>query len=328
LDPSRDGAGAAGAGRGLPAACGCSGLFLAMPLGTVGLLRAGCVCEAPLPARGSALTRCPARAEQQKEAEVASLTQRVSVLAGRVRELSTPSALDARAVPALRKQLWDLEASAAEQQKELERQTAAVDHLEQVAQPLPGLGLGVRGASSSHPPHRSGVMGNCCVFVFQLHQRLELEIERMKQIHQKELEDKDEELEDVRQSCQRRVGRRRAGGTMLGAAQGSPCPQFAGLHHCFPTTRPAQAPSQPRGAKSGSGSGTGGAVGDGVREPRAMQHMGMVLPVTPASRQGHRLQPARASCLVIRNRKHPFSKATKLMACKHEFQFLQNPQGV
>ncbi|XP_075291120.1 unconventional myosin-XVIIIb isoform X2 [Opisthocomus hoazin] len=106
---------------------------------------------------------------EQKEAEVASLTQRVSVLAGRVRELSTPSALDARAVPVLRKQLWDLEASAAEQQKELERQTAAVDHLE------------------------------------QLHQRLELEIERMKQIHQKELEDKDEELEDVRQSCQRRL---------------------------------------------------------------------------------------------------------------------------
>ncbi|XP_009887470.1 PREDICTED: unconventional myosin-XVIIIb [Charadrius vociferus] len=39
----------------------------------------------------------------------------------------------------------------------------------------------------------------------ELHQRLELEIERMKQIHQKELEDKEEELEDVRQSCQRRV---------------------------------------------------------------------------------------------------------------------------
>ncbi|KAM6051575.1 unconventional myosin-XVIIIb [Theristicus caerulescens] len=106
---------------------------------------------------------------EQKEAEVASLAQRTTVLAGRVQELSTPSALDARAVPVLRKQLWDLEASTVEQRKELERQTAAVDHLE------------------------------------QLHQRLELEIERMKQIHQKELEDKDEELEDVRQSCQRRL---------------------------------------------------------------------------------------------------------------------------
>ncbi|OPJ74921.1 unconventional myosin-XVIIIb isoform A [Patagioenas fasciata monilis] len=106
---------------------------------------------------------------EQKEAEAAGLAQRVTVLAGRVQELSTPGALDARAVPMLRTQLWDLEASAAEQRKELERQTAAVDHLE------------------------------------QLHQRLELEIERMKQMHQKELEDKDEELEDVRQSCQKRL---------------------------------------------------------------------------------------------------------------------------
>ncbi|NXT80674.1 MY18B protein, partial [Zapornia atra] len=106
---------------------------------------------------------------EEKESEVASLAQRVTTLTGRVQELSTPSALDTHTVPALRKQLWDLEASAAEQRKDLERQTAAVDHLE------------------------------------QLHQRLELEIERMKQMHQKELEDKDEELEDVRQSCQKRL---------------------------------------------------------------------------------------------------------------------------
>ncbi|NXJ01508.1 MY18B protein, partial [Psophia crepitans] len=106
---------------------------------------------------------------EQKEAEAARLAQRVTTLAGRVQELSTPSALDPHTVPALKKQLWDLEASTAEQRKDLERQTAAVDHLE------------------------------------QLHERLELEIERMKQIHQKELEDKDEELEDVRQSCQKRL---------------------------------------------------------------------------------------------------------------------------
>ncbi|KAM8797638.1 unconventional myosin-XVIIIb [Eudromia elegans] len=106
---------------------------------------------------------------EQKEAEARGLAQRAAQLAARVEELSAPSARDARAVPALRKQLWELEASAGEQQKELARQTAAVEHLE------------------------------------QLHQRLELEIERMKQIHQKELEDKDEELEDVRQSCQRRL---------------------------------------------------------------------------------------------------------------------------
>ncbi|NXF71201.1 MY18B protein, partial [Sclerurus mexicanus] len=106
---------------------------------------------------------------EQKEAEVASLAQRAALLDSRVQELSTPGATDTSAVPTLKKQLWDLEGSAAEQRKELERQTAAVDHLE------------------------------------QLHERLELEIERMKQIHQKELEDKDEELEDVRQSCQKRL---------------------------------------------------------------------------------------------------------------------------
>ncbi|NXY07659.1 MY18B protein, partial [Pteruthius melanotis] len=104
---------------------------------------------------------------EHKEAEVARLDQQVAVLAGRVQELSTPGATDT--VPALKKQLWDLEGRAAEQRKELERQTAAVDHLEQV------------------------------------HERLELEIERMKQIHQKELEDKDEELEDVQKSCQKRL---------------------------------------------------------------------------------------------------------------------------
>uniref|UniRef100_A0A8U8BYG6 Uncharacterized protein n=1 Tax=Geospiza parvula TaxID=87175 RepID=A0A8U8BYG6_GEOPR len=104
---------------------------------------------------------------EHKEAEVARLEQQVAVLAGRVQELSTPGAMDT--VPVLKKKLWDLEGSAAEQKKELERQTAAVEHLE------------------------------------QLHERLELEMERMKQMHQKELEDKDEELEDTQKSCQKRL---------------------------------------------------------------------------------------------------------------------------
>ncbi|NWR50783.1 MY18B protein, partial [Regulus satrapa] len=104
---------------------------------------------------------------EHKEAEVARLEQQVAVLASRVQELSTAGGTDT--VPALKKKLWDLEGSAAEQKKELERQTATVDHLEQA------------------------------------HERLELEIERMKQIHQKELEDKDEELEDTQKSCQKRL---------------------------------------------------------------------------------------------------------------------------
>lgn len=73
--------------------------------------------------------------EQQQQAEGASLAQKVSQLAGRVQELSAPGALDSCSMPVLKQQLWDLEASSAEQRKELERQTANVDHLEQVGQP-------------------------------------------------------------------------------------------------------------------------------------------------------------------------------------------------
>lgn len=85
--------------------------------------------------------------EQQQQVEGASLAQRVSQLAGRVQELSAPGALDSCSVPALRQQLWDLETSTAEQRKELERQTANVDHLEQVGQPCVWGDPAVRGVS-------------------------------------------------------------------------------------------------------------------------------------------------------------------------------------
>lgn len=161
---------------------------------------------------------------QHKEAEVARLEQQVAVLAGRVQELSSPGATDT--VPALKKKLWDLEGSAAEQKKELERQTAAVDHLEQV---MWGWGrLGCVPTVHIHP-HPLGAVPH--LWVFQLHERLELEVERMKQIHQKELEDKDEELEDTQKSCQKRVGPCWVG-LMLGAPQSSPCPRSPSRGPC------------------------------------------------------------------------------------------------
>ncbi|XP_078237994.1 LOW QUALITY PROTEIN: unconventional myosin-XVIIIb [Pogona vitticeps] len=106
---------------------------------------------------------------ERKESENSSLSQRVEVLSAHLQELSASNSLDADGVAALRKKLWDLEARAAEQQEELGTQARTTEQLE------------------------------------QLHLRLELEIERMKQLHQKMLEDKEEELEDVRQSCQKRL---------------------------------------------------------------------------------------------------------------------------
>ncbi|XP_060537758.1 unconventional myosin-XVIIIb-like isoform X3 [Pantherophis guttatus] len=106
---------------------------------------------------------------EQKELENEGLGQRVATLSCQVDELSNSASLDAGAPAALQKKLWDLESRTWEQQQELSQQTTAVEQLE------------------------------------QLHLRLELEIERTKQIHQKELEDKEEELEDTRKSCQKRL---------------------------------------------------------------------------------------------------------------------------
>lgn len=82
----------------------------------------------------------------------------------------------------------------------------------------------------------------------------------MKQIHQKELEDKDEELEDVRQSCQRRVGR-------CWGARGAPSSQVSG-DCCFPSTAPA--PVTARDAEPGAGAAGIPHAGDGAG-PRGMQ---------------------------------------------------------
>ncbi|XP_063171538.1 unconventional myosin-XVIIIb [Candoia aspera] len=106
---------------------------------------------------------------EQKELEKDDLSRRVAMLSSQVEELSSSGGLDASTTAALQKKLWDLESRASEQQQELSQQASAVEQLE------------------------------------QLHLRLELEIERTKQIHQKELEDKEEELEDTRKSCQKRL---------------------------------------------------------------------------------------------------------------------------
>ncbi|KAG8145951.1 hypothetical protein E2320_012388 [Naja naja] len=104
---------------------------------------------------------------EQKELENEGLGQRVTTLSCQVQELSNSASLDTPA--ALQKKLWDLESRTREQQQELSQQARAVEQLE------------------------------------QLHLRLDLEIERTKQIHQKRLEDKEEELEDTRKSCQKRL---------------------------------------------------------------------------------------------------------------------------
>ncbi|XP_075425072.1 unconventional myosin-XVIIIb isoform X2 [Ascaphus truei] len=106
---------------------------------------------------------------EQKELETTNLKKQLEVLARQVTDLSSSNGFDQNSVACLKKKVWELESSVGEQSQQLTEQANSIQHLE------------------------------------QMRLRFEMEIERMKQMHLKELEDKDEELEDVRQSCQRRL---------------------------------------------------------------------------------------------------------------------------
>uniref|UniRef100_F7D683 Myosin XVIIIB n=1 Tax=Monodelphis domestica TaxID=13616 RepID=F7D683_MONDO len=82
---------------------------------------------------------------------------------------SSPLPCGVEAVAALQRQLWDLKSSALEQQQIQNEQETTIKKLE------------------------------------QLRVRFEMEVERMKQTYLKDQEDKEEELEDIRQSCQKRL---------------------------------------------------------------------------------------------------------------------------
>ncbi|KAL1768770.1 unconventional myosin-XVIIIb isoform X1 [Sigmodon hispidus] len=106
---------------------------------------------------------------EQKEQEASRLKQEVERLQGQKQELLGCASVGAQGVASLKERVWELESSTLEQKKVHSQQENTIKQLE------------------------------------QLHQRFELEIERMKQMHQKDREDQEEELEDVRQSCQKRL---------------------------------------------------------------------------------------------------------------------------
>ncbi|XP_067911647.1 unconventional myosin-XVIIIb-like [Heterodontus francisci] len=106
---------------------------------------------------------------QGKESEVTTLNQQVAELKVELCDLTSCEPQNKETVAQIKKQLRHLEATTKEQSKEISEQVGTIEQLE------------------------------------QMHLRFEIEQERMKEIHLKELEDKEEELEDVRKSCQRRL---------------------------------------------------------------------------------------------------------------------------
>ncbi|XP_034048963.1 unconventional myosin-XVIIIb-like isoform X2 [Thalassophryne amazonica] len=106
---------------------------------------------------------------QESQSEVDRLQKQKEELCAQIRDLSLPVDLTSDSLPDLKKQLRLLESQASERAEEITKLTAKIQQQQQI------------------------------------HMRFEVEMERMKQIHQKELEDKDEELEDVHKSSQRRL---------------------------------------------------------------------------------------------------------------------------
>ncbi|XP_076614858.1 unconventional myosin-XVIIIb [Chaetodon auriga] len=106
---------------------------------------------------------------QESQAEVDRLQRQKEELCAQIRDLSLPVDLASDSLPDLKKQLRLLESQAGERAQEISTLAAKIQQQQQI------------------------------------HMRFEMEMERMKQIHQKELEDKEEELEDVHKSSQRRL---------------------------------------------------------------------------------------------------------------------------
>ncbi|KAJ8339533.1 hypothetical protein SKAU_G00363190 [Synaphobranchus kaupii] len=109
------------------------------------------------------------RKMKESQAEVTRLQQQKEELCAQIRDLSVPLGLSTDSLPALKQQLRELEGQEAERNQEISQLTSKIQQQQ------------------------------------QMHLRFEMEMERMKQIHQKELEDKEEELEDVQKASQRRL---------------------------------------------------------------------------------------------------------------------------
>ncbi|XP_013876026.1 unconventional myosin-XVIIIb isoform X2 [Austrofundulus limnaeus] len=109
------------------------------------------------------------RSLQESQLEVTRLQKQKEELCAQIRDLSLPVDLALDSVPDLKKQLRLLESQASERDDEITNLSGKIQQLQQVQM------------------------------------RFEMEMERMKQMHLKELEDKEEELEDVHKSSQRRL---------------------------------------------------------------------------------------------------------------------------
>uniref|UniRef100_A0A672NTQ7 Unconventional myosin-XVIIIa-like n=1 Tax=Sinocyclocheilus grahami TaxID=75366 RepID=A0A672NTQ7_SINGR len=102
---------------------------------------------------------------QEKDTELCTVSLKVEQLESELQDLSSQESKDEASLAKVKKQLRDLEAKVKDQEEELDEQAGTIQMLEQAKL------------------------------------RLEMEMERLKQTHSKELDSKDEEVEEIRLSC-------------------------------------------------------------------------------------------------------------------------------
>ncbi|MEQ2187036.1 hypothetical protein GOODEAATRI_000401 [Goodea atripinnis] len=106
---------------------------------------------------------------QDKDTELYTTNVKVQQLEAELHDLSSQESKDEASLAKLKKQLHDLEAKVKDQEEELDEQAGMIQMLEQAKL------------------------------------RLEMEMERQRQTHSKEIESKDEEVEEIRRSCSKKL---------------------------------------------------------------------------------------------------------------------------
>uniref|UniRef100_UPI00398E5D9B unconventional myosin-XVIIIa isoform X5 n=1 Tax=Pristiophorus japonicus TaxID=55135 RepID=UPI00398E5D9B len=104
-----------------------------------------------------------------KDTEIITITQKVERLDAELQDLSSQESKDEASLAKVKKQVRELEAKVKDQEEELDEQAGTIQMLEQAKL------------------------------------RLEMEMERHRQTQTKEIENKEEEVEEIRQSCQKKL---------------------------------------------------------------------------------------------------------------------------
>nr|XP_043897918.1 unconventional myosin-XVIIIa-like isoform X3 [Solea senegalensis] len=106
---------------------------------------------------------------QDKDSELCAASMKVQQLEAELQDLASQESKDEASLAKLKKQLHDLEAKVKDQEEELDEQAGSIQMLEQAKL------------------------------------RLEMEMERQRQTHSKEIESKDEEVDEIRRSCSKKL---------------------------------------------------------------------------------------------------------------------------